>query len=88
MGTMGTLAVGIQSWLKFGKATISFAAGGTQRSAKMSTNSEIANLANTQMSKVCFDRPIKSNIAMFRLVASFESSIISIRISSLDLRTR
>ena len=64
MGTMGTLAVGIQSWLKFGKATISFAAGGTQRSAKMSTNSEIANLANTQMSKVCFDRPIKSNIAM------------------------
>lgn len=54
MGTMGTLAVGIQSWLKFGKATISFAAGGTQRSAKMSTNSEIANLANTQMSKVCF----------------------------------
>ena len=66
MGTMGTLAVGIQSWLKFGKATISFAAGGTQRSAKMSTNSEIANLANTQMSKVCFfDRPIKSNIAMF-----------------------
>ena len=54
MGTMGTLAVGIQSWLKFGKATISFAAGGTQRSVKMSTNSEIANLANTQMSKVCF----------------------------------
>lgn len=53
MGTMGTLAVGIQSWLKFGKATISFAAGGTQRAAKMSTNSEMANLANTQMSKVC-----------------------------------
>ena len=68
MGTMGTLAVGIQSWLKFGKATISFAAGGTQRSAKMSTNSEIANLANTQMSKVCFDRPIKSNIAMFIII--------------------
>ena len=52
MGTMGTLAVGIQSWLKFGKATISFAAGGTQRAAKMSTNSEMANLANTQMTKV------------------------------------
>ena len=54
MGTMGTRAVRIQSWLKLGKAKISFAAGGTQRSAKMSTNSEIANLANTQMSKVCF----------------------------------
>ena len=88
---MGTLAVGIQSWLKFGKATISFAAGGTQRSAKMSTNSEIANLANTQMSKVCFLTVLLRVILqcyLCRLVARFKSSIISIRISSLDLRTR
>ena len=50
MGTMGTLALGIGSWLKFGKNTMSIAAGG--RDPKLSTSSDLAGIASTQLNKV------------------------------------
>ena len=58
MAGMGRLAMGIGSWLKFGKQTMSIAAGG-ERDAKLSTGSfgrpVVAGLANTQLSKVSND---------------------------------
>ena len=55
MAGMGRLAMGIGSWLKFGKQTMSIAAGG-DRETKLSTGSlgrpVVAGLANTQLSKV------------------------------------
>ena len=51
MGTMGTLALGIGSWLKFGKNTMSIAAGGSQ-GQKLSTSSDMATIASTQLNKV------------------------------------
>ena len=51
MGTMGTLALGIGSWVKFGKNTMSIAAGGG-RDAKLSTSSDMATIASTQLNKV------------------------------------
>ena len=51
MGTMGKLALGIGSWVKFGKATCSIAAG-SKSVAKVSTATDIASIANTQLNKV------------------------------------
>jgi len=51
MGTMGTLAIGIGSWLKFGKNTMSIAAGGS-RDKMLSTSSDLAGIASTQLNKV------------------------------------
>ena len=56
MAGLGKLALGIGSWLKFGKQTMSIAAG--ERDPKLSTGSlggdhpVISNFANTQLSKV------------------------------------
>ena len=56
MAGLGKLALGIGSWLKFGKQTMSIAAG--ERDPKLSTGSfggdhpVISNFANTQISKV------------------------------------
>jgi hypothetical protein len=50
MRTMGTLALGIGSWLKFGKNTMSIAAGRSE--TRQSTSSDMATLASTQLNKV------------------------------------
>ena len=58
MAGIGRLALGIGSWLKFGKQTMSIAAGGEGRDPKLSTGSykgdhpAISGFANTQISKV------------------------------------
>ena len=50
MGSAGTLALGISSWLKFGKTTISIAAG--SQHARLSGGSDMATIASTQLNKV------------------------------------
>ena len=49
MATMGTLALGIGSWIKFGKQTGSIAGMAV---AKPSPSGGIADIASTQLNKV------------------------------------